>query len=249
MCDSLNDILRPAAYQAVPLLVSILAHSGSEGAKQARGRGHAQGAGAQEGAGACKGSRGGCGRPTVCARVCLHCRPTRLLLPLPSPQAAARALSNLVCSDTTVQVRGPAAGGRGRVRVVQGMGGEGLEDACLPLLLPRRAASAGLPAALLWLLASLTGLGLPVPSPARQAIVAKSGAAAALVEACKSPGEELREAAAVALWDLAYDSTLGREAIARAGAPRAAACVCQRSWRGGGAGWGWSGLARAASQC
>lgn len=50
-----------------------------------------------------------------------------------------------------------------------------------------------------------------------QAIVAKSGAAAALVEACKSPNEELREAAAVALWDLAYDSTMGREAIARAG--------------------------------
>jgi len=47
--------------------------------------------------------------------------------------------------------------------------------------------------------------------------VAKSGAAAALVEACKSPNEDLREAAAVALWDLAYDSTLGREAIARAG--------------------------------
>lgn len=36
VCDSLNDILRPAAYQAVPLLVSILGHSGSEGAKQAR---------------------------------------------------------------------------------------------------------------------------------------------------------------------------------------------------------------------
>lgn len=35
VCDSLSDILRPAAYQAVPLLVSILAHSGSEGAKQA----------------------------------------------------------------------------------------------------------------------------------------------------------------------------------------------------------------------
>lgn len=36
VCDSLNDILRPAAYQAVPLLASILAHSGSEGAKQVR---------------------------------------------------------------------------------------------------------------------------------------------------------------------------------------------------------------------
>ena len=58
-------------------------------------------------------------------------------------------------------------------------------------------------------------LRLPTHHP--QAIVAKSGAAAALVEACKSPNEELREAAAVALWDLAYDSTLGREAIARAG--------------------------------
>lgn len=50
--------------------------------------------------------------------------------------------------------------------------------------------------------------------------MAKSGAAAALVEACKSPNEDLREAAAVALWDLAYDSTLGREAIARAGGQR-----------------------------
>ena len=57
----------------------------------------------------------------------------------------------------------------------------------------------------------------PIFQPA-QVLVAKSGAAAALVELCKSPNEELREAAAVALWDLAYDSSLGREAIARAGA-------------------------------
>ena len=61
---------------------------------------------------------------------------------------------------------------------------------------------------------------LPLPLPLlSQAMVARSGAAAALVELCKSPSEELREAAAVALWDLSYDSALGREAIARAGAP------------------------------
>jgi hypothetical protein len=53
--------------------------------------------------------------------------------------------------------------------------------------------------------------------PLLQVLVAKSGAASALVELCKSPGEEVREAAAVALWDLAYECTLGREAIARAG--------------------------------
>ena len=66
-------------------------------------------------------------------------------------------------------------------------------------------------------------------------MVAKSGAAGALVELCKSPGEELREAAAVALWDLAYDCSLGREAIARAGA-----CVGGHGWAGllpGRLGW------------
>ena len=48
--------------------------------------------------------------------------------------------------------------------------------------------------------------------------MAKSAAVPALVELCGRPGpEELREAAAVALWDLAYDSAAGREAIARAG--------------------------------
>jgi hypothetical protein len=48
-------------------------------------------------------------------------------------------------------------------------------------------------------------------------MVAKSGAPEALVGLCRCPGSELREAAAVALWDLAYDCALGREAIARAG--------------------------------
>lgn len=56
VCDSLNDILRPAAYQAVPLLVSILGHSGSEGAKQASG--------AAEG----PGGRGGTGIPMQVAQ-------------------------------------------------------------------------------------------------------------------------------------------------------------------------------------
>lgn len=65
--------------------------------------------------------------------------------------------------------------------------------------------------------------------------MAKSGAAAALVEACKSPNEELREAAAVALWDLAYDSTLGREAIARAGEHSSAVSSWTGSaWRAAG---------------
>lgn len=58
VCDSLSDVLRPAAYQAVPLLVGIMQQGGSDGARQ----------------------------------------------------AAARAVSNLVCSDATVQVR---CGGRG----------------------------------------------------------------------------------------------------------------------------------------
>jgi hypothetical protein len=60
---------------------------------------------------------------------------------------------------------------------------------------------------------------LSLNNPLLQVMVAKSGAAPALLELCKSPGEDLREAAAVALWDLAYDCSLGREAIARAGEP------------------------------
>lgn len=62
VCDSLNDLLRPVAYQAVPLLVGILSRPGSEGAKQ----------------------------------------------------AAARAISNLVCSDAAVQVRGGTGGRQAR---------------------------------------------------------------------------------------------------------------------------------------
>ncbi|PSC69879.1 U-box domain-containing 4 [Micractinium conductrix] len=129
VCDSLSDTLRPVAYQAIPLLVGIVAGAappGGGGASSSAASGGSAAGGAHLArAGTSAGAR----------------------------QAAARAISNLVCSDTTVQV-----------------------------------------------------------------LVAKSGAAPALVELCRSPNEDLREAAAVALWDLAYDSSLGREAIARAGA-------------------------------
>ncbi|KAL4439178.1 hypothetical protein ABPG77_004080 [Micractinium sp. CCAP 211/92] len=124
VCDSLSDTLRLVAYQAVPLLVGIVAGPGAAGLPGAA----SGGAGGGGAAGAPSSSDG-------------------------ARQAAARAISNLVCCDVTTQV-----------------------------------------------------------------LVAKSGAASALVELCRSPNEALREAAAVALWDLAYDSSLGREAVARAGA-------------------------------
>lgn len=53
--------------------------------------------------------------------------------------------------------------------------------------------------------------------PLLQMLVARSGAAAALVALAQFPSEELREAAAVALWDLCYDCPVGREAVVNAG--------------------------------
>ena len=173
VCDSLSDTLRPVAYQAIPLLVGIVAGAappGGGGASSSAASGGSAAGGAHLArAGTSAGAR----------------------------QAAARAISNLVCSDTTVQVRP-----RWQAEATARQGGH-----LLPLV-PNLCNE----------IPPVCNASPHAPPPSRlQVLVAKSGAAPALVELCRSPNEDLREAAAVALWDLAYDSSLGREAIARAG--------------------------------
>lgn len=75
VCDSLSDTLRLVAYQAVPLLVGIVAGPGAAGGPGAA----SGGAGGGGAAGASSSSDG-------------------------ARQAAARAISNLVCCDVTTQV-------------------------------------------------------------------------------------------------------------------------------------------------
>jgi hypothetical protein len=49
-------------------------------------------------------------------------------------------------------------------------------------------------------------------------LLASSDAPTVLVLLLQSPSEDLRTAAATALWDLSYECTVGRDAVARAGA-------------------------------
>ena len=65
-------------------------------------------------------------------------------------------------------------------------------------------------------------------------MVARSGAAQALVLLAQYPNDDLREAAAVALWDLCYDCQAGREAVVRAGEEEEGALSVRRQVVGGG---------------
>eukprot|EP00887_Chlorella_sp_A99_P004977 scaffold4.g4977.t1 len=201
--DDVGPGLEMEQHGAVPLLAAMMQPGGSSAAREAA---------------ASAISNLACIRPCQAAVISAGAVPLLLaLLQLGSSpgcqEAAARALANLLwgnLSDGTRAAELRIAAHRAiplLVGIVSG-GSDGARQAAARAL-SNIASRRALPPSSMLLLTC---------DSAAQGKIAWSTAPAALVALCQSPSDTLRKAAAVALWDIARASELGRNAVAAAGA-------------------------------